>query len=68
MVDERFSTSILSSLAWKAIGSPQLVSTPSQLLDFDRIPSETLWILPYFPITLGGNNIRVDMIVVNGPL
>jgi len=42
-------------LAWKDIGSPQHVSTPTQLLDFDRRHSEYLGILPQFPITLGGN-------------
>jgi hypothetical protein len=68
IVDEGASASILSSLAWKAIGSPKLVSTPSQLLDFDRRPSESLGILPQFPITLGGNTVMVNMIVVNGPL
>jgi hypothetical protein len=68
IVDEGSSTSILSSSAWKDMGSPKLVSSPSQLLDFDRIPSEYLGILPQFPITLGGNTIMVDMIVVNGPL
>jgi hypothetical protein len=46
IVDEGASTSILSSSAWKALGSPKLVSTSHELLDFDRHPSEYLGILP----------------------
>jgi hypothetical protein len=55
-------------LAWKALGSPKLVSTTSELLAFDKILSEFLGILPQFPITLGGNFVLVDLIVVLGPL
>jgi hypothetical protein len=46
IVDEGSSTSILSSSTWKALGSPKLVSATSELLDFDRRPSEYLGILP----------------------
>jgi hypothetical protein len=68
IVDEGSSTSILSSLAWKALGSPKIVSATSELLAFDRRPSECLGILPQFPITLGGNIVLVDLLVVSGPL
>jgi hypothetical protein len=44
------------------------VSATSELLDFDRRPSECLGILPQFPIMLGGKTILVDMLVVSGPL
>jgi hypothetical protein len=44
------------------------VSATSELLAFDRRPSEYLGILPQFPITLGGKTILVNMIVVQGPL
>jgi hypothetical protein len=53
---------------WKALGSPELVSASHELLDFDRHPSEYLGILPQFPISLGGNIVLVDVIVVQGPL
>jgi hypothetical protein len=46
ILDEGASTSILSSSAWKYLGSPELVSTSHELLDFDRCPSEYLGILP----------------------
>jgi hypothetical protein len=44
------------------------VSATNKLLDFDRIPSEYLGILPQFPITLGGKTVLVDLLVVLGPL
>jgi hypothetical protein len=67
-LDEGASASILSSLTWKALGSPELVSASHELLDFDRHPSEYLGILHHFPISLGGRNVLVDVIVVQGPL
>ena len=39
-----------------------------KLLDFDRCPSEYLGVLPQLPISLGGNNFLLDVIVVQGPL
>jgi hypothetical protein len=39
IVDEGSSASILSSSAWKVLGSPKLVSATSELLDFDRRPA-----------------------------
>ena len=53
-MDEGASASILSSLVWKVLGSPKLVSASHELLDFDRRPSEYLGIIPQFPISLGG--------------
>jgi hypothetical protein len=54
IIDEGASISILSSTAWKDLGSPELVPTTNHLLDFNRRPSEPLGILPQLPITLGG--------------
>jgi hypothetical protein len=68
IVDERSSTSILSSLTWKALGSPKLLSATSELISFDRRPSECLGILPQFPISLGGKIVLVDLLVVSSPL
>jgi hypothetical protein len=56
IVDEGAYVSILSSTTWKAMVSPQLVSVTHHLLDFNRISSEPLGILPQLPITLGGKN------------
>jgi hypothetical protein len=68
IVDEGTSASILSSSVWKVLGSPELVSTSHELLDFDRHPSEYLGVLPQFPISLCGKTVLVDVIVVQGPL
>jgi hypothetical protein len=68
IVDEGASTSILSSSVWKVLGSPELVSSLHELLAFDKRPSEYLGVIPQLPISLGGNNVCVDVIVVQGPL
>jgi hypothetical protein len=64
IVDEGASTSILSSSNWQALGSPKIVSASHELLAFDRCPSEYLGILPQLPISLGGNIVLVNVIVV----
>jgi hypothetical protein len=46
IMDEGSSASILSSSAWKVLGSPELVSSSHELLAFDRRPSEFLGVLP----------------------
>ena len=38
------------------------------ILSFHKHPSEYLGVLPQLPISLGGNTILVDVIVVQGPL
>jgi hypothetical protein len=68
IVDEGASASILSSSVWKVLGSPELVSASHELLAFDRHPSEYLGVLLQFPISLGGNIVCVDVIVVQGSL
>jgi hypothetical protein len=68
VVHEGSSTSILSSLAWKALYCPKIVSSTSELLDFDRKPSECLGIIPQLPITLGGKTVLVNLFVVSGLL
>jgi hypothetical protein len=68
IVDEGSYTSIFSSLAWKYFGSSNIVSSTSELLDFNRRPSECLGIVPQFPIILGGKNVLIDLSVMPGPL
>ena len=68
IVDEGASVSILSSTAWQYLGSPQLVSTIDQILAFNCRPTAPLGTLPYFPITLGGKTVCIDVMVVQGPL
>ena len=68
IVDEGASVSILSSTTWQALGSPHLVPTIDQILDFNHRPTTTLGTLPYLPITLGGKTVCIDVMVVQGPL
>jgi len=68
MVDEGSSASIISSLTWKALGSPKLFTTQSQLLAYDKRPGESMGVLPQLPITLSGKTILIDMMVVDSPL
>ena len=68
MVDEGSSASIISSLTWKALGSPKLLTAQSQLLAYDRRPGESMGVLPQLPITLGGKTVLIDMMVVDSPL
>jgi hypothetical protein len=46
LIDEGLSISILSSIAWQALGYPQLVSITQTLLAFNRRTSHPLGILP----------------------
>jgi len=68
MVDEGSSASIISSLTWKALGSPKLLIAQSQLLSYDRRPGESMGALRHLPITLGGKTVLIDMMVVDSPL
>ena len=68
IVDEGASISILSSTVWKSLGSPHLMPAIDQILAFNRRPTTPLGIIPLLPITLGGKTIRIDVMVVQGPL
>ena len=68
ILDEGASISIMSSTTWKALGSPQLVPITQNLLAFNGRTSQPLGILLKFPITLGGNTIYIDVMVVQVPL
>ena len=64
IVDEGASVSILSSTTWQDLGSPQFVPATNQILAFIRRPTAPLGTLPYLPITLGGKNVCIDVMVV----
>jgi hypothetical protein len=68
LIDEGLSVSILSSIAWKALGYPSLVPVTQNLLAFNRRTSQSLGTLPQFPVTLGGKNVFIDVMVVQDPL
>ena len=68
MIDEGAFVSILSSVAWHALGCPHLVSVTQNLLAFNRRTSQPLGTLPQFPVTLGGKTVFIDVMVVQDPL
>jgi hypothetical protein len=68
LIDEGASVSMLSSVAWYALGCPQLAPVTQNLLAFNRGTSQPLGILPQFPVTLGGKTVFIDVMVVRDPL
>ena len=68
IIDEGASVSILSSIAWKALGSPALLPEMRSLSGFDKGTSRPLGILPNVPITLKGKTVQMNVMVVQGPL
>jgi hypothetical protein len=68
LIDEGSSVSILSSIAWQALGCPPLAPVTQNLLAFNRRSSQPLGTLPQFPITLGGKTVFIDVMVVQDPL
>jgi hypothetical protein len=68
LIDEGSFVSILSSIAWKALGCPPLASVTQNLLAFNRRTSQPLGTLPQFPVTLGGKTVFIDVMVVQDPL
>jgi hypothetical protein len=67
LIDEGVSVSILSYVAWYALGCPQLAPVTQNLLAFNRRTSQPLGILPQFSITLGGKTVFIDVMVVQDP-
>jgi hypothetical protein len=68
LIDEGSSVSILSSIAWQALGYPPLAPVTQNLLAFNRRTSQPLGTLPQFPVTLGGKTVFIDVMVVQDPL
>jgi hypothetical protein len=68
LIDEGSSVSILSSIAWQALGCPPLVPVTQNMLAFNRRTSQPLGTLPQFPVTLGGKIVFIDVMVVQDPL
>ena len=68
IIDVGASVSILSSIAWKALGSPLLLPEIRNLSGFDKGTSQPLGILPNVPITLRRKTIHINVMVVQGHL
>ena len=68
IIDEGASVSILSSTAWKALGSPSLLPEMRNLTGFNKGTDQSLGILPNVPRTLRRKTIYMNVMVVQGPL
>jgi len=68
IIDEGASVSILSSIAWEALGSPSLLLEMRNQIGFNKGTSRPLGILPNVPITLRRKTIHMNVMVVQGPL
>jgi hypothetical protein len=64
VIDEGAFVSILSFVAWYALGCPQLAPVTQNLLAFNRRTRQPLGTLPQFPVTLGGKIVFIDVMVV----
>jgi hypothetical protein len=64
LIDEGVSISILSSVAWNALGCPQLASVTQNLLSFNRRTGQPLGTLPQIWVTLGRKTVFIDVMVV----
>ena len=68
VIDEGVPVSVLSSTNWQAFGSPPLVPVTQNLLAFNRRTNQPLGIFPRLLVTLGGETVHMDVMVVPGPL
>jgi len=68
IIDEGAFMSILSSTAWKALGSPSLFPEMRNLTGFNKGTNRPLGILLNVPITLRRKTIHMNVMVVQGPL
>jgi hypothetical protein len=68
LIDEGSFVSILSSIAWQALGYPPLASVTQNLLAFNKRTNQPLGTLPQFLVTLGGKTVFIDVMVVQDPL
>jgi hypothetical protein len=63
-IDEGASIGILSYVSWYAVGCPHLALVTQNLLAFNRRTNQPLGTLPQFPVTLGGKDVFIDVMVV----
>ena len=68
IIDEGAFVSIISSTAWKVLGSPSLLPKMRNLTGFDKGTSRLLGILPNLLITLRRKTVYLNVMVVQGPL
>ena len=68
VLDEGASTSVLSLSCWKAIGSPDLVTSPMTLKSFDGQGFQPHGLILALSVDLGGKVVSIQVEVVDTPL
>lgn len=68
VVDEGASTCVMSISCWKAIGSPQVVPSPTLLIAFDGHSHRPDGIVPAFPICVGGKVVKIQVKIFDANL
>ena len=68
VLDEGASTSMLSLSCWKALGSPELVTSPTTLKAFDGRGFQPHGLISALAVELGGKTISIQVEVVDASL
>ena len=68
ILDEGASTSVLTLSCWKAIGSPELVTSPMTLKAFNGRCFQTHGLIPALLVELGVKVVSIQVEVVDAPL
>ena len=67
VLDEGASTLVLSLSCWKALRSPDLVTSPTTLKAFDGWGFQPYGLIPTLVVKLGGETISIQVEVVYAP-
>ena len=65
LLDEGASTSVLSLSCWEALGSPELVTSPTNLKSFDGRGFRPHGLISALVVELGGKTISIQLEVVD---
>ena len=68
MLDEGASTSMLSLSCWKALGSLELVTSPTTLKAFDGLGFQPHGLISTLAVELGGKTVSIQVEAVDAPL
>ena len=68
VLDEGASTSMLSLSCWKALGSPELVTSPTTLTAFDARDFQPKGLILALAVELGGKTVSIQLELVDALL
>ena len=68
VLDDGALTLVLSLSCWKALSSPELVTSPMTLKAFDKFDFQPHGLISALVVELGGKTISIQVEVVDAPL